>query len=64
MPAPAVTQAAIKRALDASTQAGLTVTAVEIGKDGVIRLEYGQHKAVDNPPNGPPKSGPKPWPKR
>ena len=39
MPAPAATKAAIKRAIEATQDAGLTPTAVVVAKDGSVRVE-------------------------
>lgn len=46
MPAAATTKAAIKRAIEAAQDAGLTICAVSVGKDGSIRVET-HHKKVD-----------------
>jgi hypothetical protein len=42
MPAPAVTKAAIQRAIEATKAAGLTPSAVTVSKDGTVRV-------VENP---------------
>jgi len=39
MPAPAVTKAAIQRAIEATKAAGLTPSAVVVSKDGTVRVE-------------------------
>lgn len=47
MPAPAVTKAAIQRAIEATKAAGLTPSAVTVSKDGTVRIETVAEKVVD-----------------
>ncbi len=47
MPAPAVTKAAIQRAIEATKAAGLTPSAVTVSKDGTVRVETVTEKTVD-----------------
>ena len=44
MPAAATTKAAIKRAIEAAQDAGLSICAVSVGKDGSVRVETEQKK--------------------
>jgi len=47
MPAPTVTKAAIQRAIEATVAAGLTPSAVEVSRDGTVRVETSTQKKVD-----------------
>ncbi|MHA3915609.1 hypothetical protein [Halovulum sp. GXIMD14793] len=60
MPAAATTKAAIKRAIDAVTEAGLVPSAIVVGKDGTIRVEAGD-KPLDQPGASGTKLRPPKW---
>ena len=44
MPAAQTTKAAIRRAIEAAKDAGLSICAVSVGKDGSVRVETDQKK--------------------
>lgn len=66
MPAPVVTQATIKRAIEATKAAGLIPTAVEVRKDGTVRVETleteaGEKKSLDRAGGNVEPLKPKKW---
>ncbi|SMO63873.1 hypothetical protein SAMN06265221_105217 [Paracoccus laeviglucosivorans] len=63
MGAPAASQAAIKRALDAAQSCGLTVTGFTVSKDGTIQVETAA-APVDSSRDNVQPLRPKQWAKR
>lgn len=63
MGAPAASQAAIKRALDAAKDCGLMVTGFTVSKDGTIQVETAA-ASVDSDSSNVQPLRPKQWAKR
>ncbi|HGG04714.1 MAG TPA: hypothetical protein ENK28_04595 [Aliiroseovarius sp.] len=65
MPAAPATKAAIKRAIEATTAAGLQVCAVSVSRDGTVRVETVRIEAteriVDNATQSVESAHPKRW---
>lgn len=62
MPAPAATEAAIKRALAAAKATGLAVTSFTVTRDGTVTVSTAQN--VDSQPESSQARKPKQWAKR
>lgn len=59
MPAPAATEAAIKRAISAAQAAGLTVASFSVSRDGTVNVVTAQ--PVDSAHDSPQIVRPKAW---
>jgi len=62
MPAPAATEAAIKRALAAAKATGLAISSFSVSRDGTVTVSTAQN--MDSQPESSQSRKPKQWGKR
>lgn len=61
MPAPTATQAAIRRALEAAKDIGLSVTGYTVAKDGTISVTIAGTETGQSPRPAPRQTAPRAW---